>query len=211
MPLFDRSLIPTQYDKDIYFQTSELPPISRVIVNPIQSSQTPKFTSISNIKFNEARIETDRLADIISRSGQTTYKSQLSVVKNLIELFAEKKRVKISPIDDLSDTEMTSSNTEIEDEFEDVLPTPSESTCSKPDINLTSDIISPQIANIRPQHREKFVGRPSSQTAIGKTRSRPKPSIRIRKNKHLVITSKPKSPAKKLKRGTEENPVQTCF
>jgi hypothetical protein len=84
-------------------------------VNPIQSSQTPKFTSISNIKFNEARIETDRLADIISRSGQTTYKSQLSVVKNLIELYAEKKRMKISPIDDLSDTEMTSSNTEIED------------------------------------------------------------------------------------------------
>jgi hypothetical protein len=30
IPLFDRFLIPTQYDKDVYFQTSELPPISRV-------------------------------------------------------------------------------------------------------------------------------------------------------------------------------------
>jgi hypothetical protein len=42
--------------------------------------------------------------------------------------------------------------------------------------------------NIRPQHRERFVGRPSTQTAIGKTRSRPKPSLRIRKDKNLIIT-----------------------
>jgi hypothetical protein len=39
------------------------------------------------------------------------------------------------------------------------------------------------ILNIKSRHREIFAERPSTQTVIGKTRSRPKPSLRIRKNK----------------------------
>ena len=55
-------------------------------------------------------------------------------------------------------------------------------------------------SNIRPQHREKFAGRPSSLTAIGTQRKMAKPSVRTRLNRHIVIKSNiQSSPHKKLK------------
>lgn len=52
---------------------------------------------------------------------------------------------------------------------------------------------------VKPQHREKLAGRPSIQTAIGKSRSKPKPYLRIRKNKHLNVIPISRSPAKESK------------
>jgi hypothetical protein len=53
-------------------------------------SPAKSYPHVSTSKFSIARIETDRLAKIMSKSGQKTFDSQLNVVKNLAEAFAEK-------------------------------------------------------------------------------------------------------------------------
>jgi hypothetical protein len=170
--LFEKSLIPAQFDKNIYFQSSSLAsPIEKMQVkSPVKS-----YSHISTSKFSKARIETDRLANVMSKSGQRTFDSQLSLVKNLTEAFAEKKEVTIMT----SDVYLSSESSKDTD-----VSVSSKSSSLPPIIRPgTQDTLS-----IRPQHRERFVGRPSTQTAIGKTRSRPKPSLRIRKDKNLIIT-----------------------
>ena len=91
--LFEKTLIPNQFDKDIYLKSSVLSsPLSKLDFKiPIR-----RYTPISDSKFVIARIETDKLANAISKSGEKTFKHQLSVVRDLTEAFAEKKLVKMT-------------------------------------------------------------------------------------------------------------------
>ncbi len=173
--------------------------------SPIYKHRVPPptvaYSPLSSNKFTTARIETDRLANIISKSGKKTFESQMKLVKKLIEAFADKKDVDIVPSNIQLQSE--SENEEHEESF-------SSSSSSLPPISrpksteivkieTKSETIHSDILNIRPQHRERFSGRPSTQTAIGKTRRRPKPSLRLRKNKNLVIVPIGPSAAKKAK------------
>jgi len=135
------------------------------------------------------------LANVISKSGKTRYLSQLTVVRNLTEAFAEKKDVKIIFDDEGVQTSSDSDETiQYTAELESYITKKDEPNVSDP-------------PNIKPQHREKYAGRPSTQTAIGILRSIPKPSLRIRKNKHLSVISIGKSPAKKPKTETKTKEV----
>lgn len=54
-----------------------------------------KYSPISSVKFLDAKIETDKLANVISRSGQSKFETQISVVRDLTSAFSEKKSVEI--------------------------------------------------------------------------------------------------------------------
>jgi hypothetical protein len=199
-------MIPAQYDKNVYFQSTSLAsPISKLQVR----SPAKSYSHVSTSKFSIARIETDRLANIMSKSGQKTFDSRLNVVKNLAEAFAEKKDVRILTSNVNLSSESSDEDTIVSSSAKSSpLPPISRAQTSK-SLNVSSSSKSsslPPISrtetetpNIRPQRRERFVGRPSTQTAIGKTRSRPKPSLCKRKNKKLTITPLGASPIKRLK------------
>jgi hypothetical protein len=204
--LFQKSLIKPQFNKEIYFQSSIL--LSPIAKLDMKSPQSKQYNPQSTSKFLSARIETDKLANVISKAGVETYKSQLSVVRDLTQAFAEKKSVKIRTVMD------SSSEASSEETIEEISPPvfkgdpppviESESCAPGPSRPLQPSIPA-ELTNIRPQLRQKFVGRPSQTlTAIGKLRSRPKPSLRIRHNKHLVVRPISKSPIKKIK---TESPV----
>jgi hypothetical protein len=167
VPLFEKSMISKLFDKQNYLRTSILDsPIARLNFKEAQT----KYSLISSVKFLDAKIETDKLANVISRSGQSKFKTQISVVRDLTSAFSEKKSVEIvsrSKSPSISSSEDSSSDTIITQE----IPSVSEESVAE--------------INIKPQYREKFLGRPATLTAIGKSRARPKPSLRIRKNKSL--------------------------
>jgi len=204
--LFQKSLIKQQFNKEVYFQNSAL--LSQVDKLKVKSPQAKQYNPMSTSKFLSARIETDRLANVISKAGQTTYRSQLAVVRELTQAFAEKKDVEIRAVrDSLCETSSDEAIEEVPPPVFQGISTSvlqSDTREAGPSQQLQPAIPS-EIANIRPQLREKFVGRPSQTlTAIGKTRSRPKPSLRIRLNKHLVVKPISKSPSKKIKTVTPE-------
>jgi hypothetical protein len=175
LALFEQSMISSQFRKENY----TLLPLSKTAVTLSQMVVNRRpYTPISSEKFNAIRIETDKLASVISKSGVSLNTDQLNIVKELTEAFANKLKIKIIPISDSSSEEMV----------EEVEP-PKSSESEKSDESIKSDISDISDLNIRPQFREKFVGRPSVSTAIGKTRKRPKPSQRLIKDRHLSITS----------------------
>jgi hypothetical protein len=136
------------------------------------------YTPISSENFNAISIETDKLASVILKSGESLNTDQLSFIKELTEAFANRLKIRILPVsDDRSSEEMV----------EEVEPLKS-SESEKLDESIKSDISDISDLNIRPQFREKFVGRPSVSTAIRKTRKKPKPSQRLI-NDHPSITS----------------------
>lgn len=177
IPLFEQYMTPQQYDKEIYIETPKVSmPFAKLNVKGFG-----KYTPSSSSKFLSAKVHTDKLAEIMSRAGTKTYNKQMSVVRDLSEFFAEKKSVKILPS---TSTSSTSSDSEIIEEIEKVLP---------PELEI-EESVKPKLINIKPQVREKFAGRPGGKlTAIRKPRERDKPSLRIRKGKHLEIS--PKSPS----------------
>lgn len=87
------------------------------------------YTPISSEKFNAIRIETDKLASVISKSGVSLNTDQLNIVKELTEAFANKLKIKIIPISDSSSEEMV----------EEVEP-PKSSESEKSDESIKSDI-----------------------------------------------------------------------
>ncbi len=178
--------------------------------SPIYKHRVPPptvaYSPLSSNKFTTARIETDRLANIISKSGKKTFESQIKLVKKLIEAFADKKDVDIVPsnIQLQSESENEEHEGSISSSSSSLPPIsrPKSTETGKIETKTETETIHSDILNIRPQHRERFSGRPSTQTAIGKTRSRPKPSLRLRKNKNLVIVPIGPSAAKKAKTET---------